>query len=86
MRHSEAERLWLNAHRDGNLVILQVRDDGRGCEQVTPGNGLRGLGERLRQHGGKLEIASRRGEGFKLTMTLPVAPNAATALPEGVAA
>ena len=61
-----------------------MRDDGRGSEQVTPGNGLRGLGERLRQHGGRLEIASGRGLGFELTITLPVAPNAAVPLPEGV--
>lgn len=86
VRHSGAANLWLDAHRVGNDIVLQVRDDGRGCEQVAPGNGLRGLRERLRQHGGRLEIATARGEGFQLTMTLPVAPNAATALPEGAAA
>ena len=86
VRHAGASRLWLNARREGSHVILQVRDDGRGCEQVAAGNGLRGLGERLRQHGGQLQIVSQRGQGFQLTITLPVAPNAATRLPEGVAA
>ena len=86
VRHSGASRLWLDAHRVGDNVVLRVRDDGRGCEQLAPGNGLRGLRERLQQHGGRLEIATGRGEGFQLTMTLPVAPNAASALPEGVAA
>lgn len=84
VRHAGAGRLWLSARREGHNVVLQVRDDGRGSDQVTPGNGLRGLGERLRQHGGRLEIATRRGQGFQLTITLPVAPNAATRLPEGV--
>ncbi|QNN47341.1 sensor histidine kinase [Thermomonas brevis] len=86
VRHAGAGRLWLSARREGDNVVLQVRDDGRGSEQVTPGNGLRGLGERLRQHGGRLDIATRRGQGFQLTITLPVAPNAAIRLPEGVAA
>ena len=44
------------------------------------------LHERLRQHGGRLEVASRRGQGFQLTITLPVAASAAAGLPEGVAA
>ena len=86
VRHADAGQLWLRARREGQNVVLQVRDDGRGSDQVAPGNGLRGLGERLRQHGGRLDIASRRGQGFQLTITLPVAPNAAVRLPEGVTA
>ena len=86
VRHADATRLWLEARRVGDNVVLRVRDDGRGADQVAPGNGLRGLRERLQQHGGRLEISTRRGEGFQLTMILPAAPNAASALPEGVAA
>ena len=86
VRHAGATRLWLAARREGHAVVLQVRDDGNGSEQVVPGNGLRGLHERLRQHGGRLEVASRRGQGFQLTITLPVAASAAAGLPEGVAA
>ncbi|MBV2209714.1 MAG: sensor histidine kinase [Thermomonas sp.] len=84
VRHAEAKHLWLSARREGHDVVLLVRDDGRGNDQVLPGNGLRGLGERLRQYGGQLEVVTRRGHGFQLTMRLPVAPNAATPLPEGV--
>lgn len=86
VRHADASHLWLVARREGSNVVLQVRDDGRGSDQVDPGNGLHGLGERLRQHGGRLEIASQRGQGFQITISLPVAPNAATRLPEGVVA
>ena len=86
VRHAGASRLWLGAHRRGHEVVLKVRDDGNGSEQLVPGNGLRGLHERLRQHGGRLEVATRRGDGFQLTITLPVAASAAAGLPEGVAA
>lgn len=86
VRHAGAENLWLMAHRDGHNIVLQVRDDGRGNDQTQPGNGLRGLGERLRQYGGRLDVTSQRGHGFQLVMTLPVAPNAATPLPEGISA
>ncbi|MDE2406368.1 MAG: sensor histidine kinase [Xanthomonadaceae bacterium] len=86
VRHADAAHLWLRAQREGSEILLQVRDDGRGCERLDPGNGLRGLAERLRQHGGRMDIVSQSGHGFQLTITLPVAPNAATRLPEGVAA
>ena len=86
VRHAGARNLWLSAHGDGTQVVMQVRDDGAGTEQLVPGNGLQGLGERLRQCGGRLEIATGRGEGFRLTMTLPAAPSADPGIPEGVAA
>ncbi|MBS0227357.1 MAG: sensor histidine kinase [Proteobacteria bacterium] len=76
VRHSGARHLWLSARREGDRVLLQVRDDGRGSDRVTPGNGLRGLSERLRQYGGSLEVNSQHGQGFHLTMGLPVAANA----------
>ena len=86
VRHAGARNLWLNATSNGDRILLQVRDDGGGSDLVTPGNGLRGLRERLRQHGGELEIASRRGNGFQLNMILPVAPDAEPGIPQGVAA
>ena len=61
VRHAGAGRLWLDARRDGDNIVLQVRDDGRGSDQVTPGNGLRGLGERLRQRGAYGKIDPGRG-------------------------
>lgn len=76
VRHSGARHLWLSARREGDRVLLRVRDDGRGSDRVTPGNGLRGLSERLRQYGGSLEVNSQHGQGFHLTMGLPVAANA----------
>ncbi|MCL6619181.1 MAG: sensor histidine kinase [Thermomonas hydrothermalis] len=82
VRHSGAANLWLKAWRDGLQVVLQVRDDGRGSERIIAGNGLRGLGERLHMYGGELAIQTRPGRGLTLTMTLPVAPNAAVACPK----
>ncbi len=65
VRHSGASQLWLSARREGSDLILQVRDDGRGSDQVLPGNGLRGLGERLRMHGGRADIAGWQAPGAR---------------------
>lgn len=86
VRHADASNLWLNAENDGECIILQVRDDGGGTDQLANGNGLQGMHERLRQLGGRLEIETRAGQGFRLTMTLPSGPSAAAGIPEGVAA
>ncbi|NEM46506.1 MAG: sensor histidine kinase, partial [Xanthomonas perforans] len=53
---------------------IDARDDGHGADAVAPGNGLRGMRERLSQYGGKLEIQTRRGDGFGLRICVPGAP------------
>lgn len=86
VRHADAHNLWVQAGNDGERITLQVRDDGSGTDQLANGNGLQGMRERLRQLGGQLEIATRAGQGFHLTMTLPVGVNADPGIPEGVSA
>lgn len=85
VRHADARNLWLNAGNDGQSITLQVRDDGSGTDLLANGNGLQGMRERLRQLGGQLEIETRAGQGFQLTMTLPTGANADSGIPEGVA-
>jgi signal transduction histidine kinase len=72
VRHAEARNLWIAARRDGDRIVIAARDDGRGAERVVAGNGLRGLRERVRQHGGEVAIETRAGGGFSLSLWLPV--------------
>ncbi|MCC4600635.1 sensor histidine kinase [Xanthomonas melonis] len=74
VRHAGARNLWIQVCRDGDCVLIDARDDGRGAETVSPGNGLRGMRERLSQYGGKVEIQTRRGDGFGLRISVPGAP------------
>ena len=72
VRHAAASNLWLGFRREGGMILVEARDDGRGAETVIAGNGLRGMRERLRQHGGNMTIESRMGGGFRLALQLPV--------------
>jgi signal transduction histidine kinase len=64
---------------DGHVQIL-VEDKGKGipaekraqiATSGTPGVGVRGMRERLRQLGGEMEIESATGKGTKVTARLP---------------
>ena len=72
VRHAAAGNLWLRFKREGGAILVEARDDGRGAETVIAGNGLRGMRERLRQHGGNMTLESRMGGGFRLALQLPV--------------
>lgn len=76
VRHAQADNLWLCFERNGGTITLTARDDGRGGESYTPGNGLRGMRERLAQSGGTVAVATSAGQGFALTLTLPMEKSA----------
>ena len=72
-RHAGARNLWLNfAYAGESLLGLHARDDGRGAEQVEPGNGLSGMRERLAEFGGSLTLDTGMSQGFALTVRLPL--------------
>ena len=72
-RHAGARNLWLNfAYAGASLIGMHARDDGRGAENLHPGNGLTGMRERLAEFGGSLGIETAVSRGFALTVRLPL--------------
>ncbi|GAA0193665.1 sensor histidine kinase [Streptomyces thermocarboxydus] len=75
VRHSGARRCTVDVVRretlDGPVLELTVEDDGQGGSSYVPGNGLRGLVERLDAVGGTLEAGPVR-HGFRLVARVPV--------------
>ncbi len=75
-KHAGARNLWLNfAYADASLLGLHARDDGRGAEQVEPGNGLSGMRERLAEFGGSVTLDTGMSQGFALTVLLAAGLN-----------
>jgi signal transduction histidine kinase len=72
VKHARATAAGVRAEvRDGTLE-LEVRDDGAGGADPSRGTGLVGLSERVAVNGGTLSIASPRGGGTTISVTLPV--------------
>jgi len=71
IRHAGARQVWLEVARAHGGIELTVRDDGRGQPALRPGQGLRGMRERLEALGGRLELATATGAGFTVTGWLP---------------
>ena len=69
VRHSAARRCRIRLTRLHGAIRLEVQDDGRASETVTPGNGLAGMAERVQSVGG--QVAWRGGHGFTLVASLP---------------
>jgi signal transduction histidine kinase len=72
VRHARADNLWIRISIRGDGLAMSARDDGIGADKVAVGNGLKGMAERLKHLGGKLEIESEPGVGFALHAWLPM--------------
>jgi PAS domain S-box-containing protein len=74
-RHSGAMHLEVRLRRqEDEYVAAEVEDGGRGFDRksVRAGVGLSAMRERIAGLGGKIEIASRPGEGTKVAVRVPV--------------
>ncbi|WP_372997504.1 sensor histidine kinase [Lutispora sp.] len=53
-------------------VHLTFSDNGEGAEQVVPGSGLSIMKERVQSVGGTLVVDSQKGEGFTVSISVPI--------------
>jgi two-component system sensor histidine kinase DesK len=67
LRHANARQVRVRFGR----TWMEVEDDGPASGEVEPGNGLRGLRERLAQAGGTLTLTPRPGGGLVLRADAP---------------
>ncbi len=70
-RHAGASHAEIEIRNEDDAVVLTVSDDGKGGI-TTHGNGLTGIGERVRNHAGTLDITSSPGEGTVVSARLPL--------------
>lgn len=79
VKHAEATAIHVDLESSAADVILRIRDDGKGFEvstrTVEAGHfGLRGLRNRVRDIGGRVEIASAPRQGTTVTVVVPLDP------------
>ena len=83
LRHSDAARARIRVIVDDRVRAVEVEDDGQGVagaplgaapNGARAGTGLDGLRERAATVGGSLEAGPRADGGFRLRVSVPVAP------------
>jgi signal transduction histidine kinase len=75
-KHARAKTVTMNLQQRGSLVVLSIRDDGRGFDPQTvkayAGHGLQNMKERARSMGASLLVESAPGQGTLIEVKLPV--------------
>jgi signal transduction histidine kinase len=64
-KHSGASNMYLESRRVGSVLIVRVRDDGRGFDRAEPppGLGLEYMRRRAGEVGADLDVISTPGRG-----------------------
>ena len=71
-KHAQATQATMTLAYATDKVHLQIGDNGIGGVTTTGGYGLVGLRERVQLVGGTVTIQSRPGQGFQLSVEIPV--------------
>jgi signal transduction histidine kinase len=72
-KYAEATTASVVIGLDGDRLVIEISDDGRGGADPTAGSGLRGLGDRIAALDGTLEVDSPPGQGTTVRASLVVA-------------
>ncbi len=72
LKHAACTRVMVNLNFEAQGIALEISDNGRGFDVSTVhqvgGMGLRGIEERVRKIGGRLEITSNPESGTRLAV------------------
>lgn len=64
LKHSSAKEIFISIGINQEEISILVMDNGKGCNKLVWGNGLRGIKERLRLIRGEVSFITSEGEGF----------------------
>jgi signal transduction histidine kinase len=70
-KHSGAASASVTARAAGGILVLEVRDDGRGGADPATGSGLTGLADRVAVAGGRMLLSSPTGGPTVLRVEIP---------------
>jgi signal transduction histidine kinase len=71
-KHAQASTVHVAVAAGDGVLVLSVRDDGRGGADPRRGSGLIGLTDRVDALAGTIQVASPIGGGTTLRVTLPI--------------
>jgi PAS domain S-box-containing protein len=74
-RHADATQVHVSLVASDECLALEIRDNGRGrafADKPELGHGLVGIRERTLMLGGRMEISSAPGEGFSISIRIPL--------------
>ena len=71
-KHADATSGAVAVVRDGEILVVEIRDDGRGGAELNGGSGIVGLRDRAEALGGSLAVESAPGEGTVVRAQLPI--------------
>ena len=72
IRYSEATRIDIILKFLEDRIEMYILDNGKGCDNISEHNGLRGIRERTESLGGSVRFTSLKGEGFNTIIKIPV--------------
>ncbi|MFG2677809.1 sensor histidine kinase [Streptomyces sp. NPDC048392] len=73
VKHSGADRIWIDLHHDEGRLRVSVTDNGKGGAAIGAGSGLAGVERRLGTFDGVLAVSSPAGGPTMVTMEIPCA-------------
>ena len=71
-KYAEASHCTVRMARENGVFAVEVRDDGKGGAQASPGSGLSGLADRVGAADGTLTVTSPPGDGTIVRAELPL--------------
>jgi signal transduction histidine kinase len=71
-KHARATQVTIRLARSHGILLLEVSDNGVGLGKKRVGLGLGVMQHRAKVVGGELQIASKKGEGVKITCRVPL--------------
>ncbi len=72
LKHSEASDAALTFRKNGGTIELFMRDNGIGLSEEQQENGFKNIRERVESLKGKLNILSKKEEGSRIQISIPI--------------
>lgn len=71
IRHGKAKQVKINLDFDVDVIKLNIVDDGKGCTKIKKNFGLSRIMEYVSGVNGKIQLSSKKDEGFSIDIELP---------------